>query len=224
VEWTDKNGGKHQWSVSEKEMQVFPPAIKEQMDNWADVLFEISGGKFSLTHTVRSSDHELVILTRRESDGHYWLSPTPAARLIQPQKDVMLYVFWLPMWGGNPHLVGEASCSGPQGRFPCCYITVHTDEKRLLNPVGWVQLDRGLPHEFWHYLRLLARNNGFKGFMPDDDAPGKPDWLKLRAGIEKQGLPVPQYAHEEQYANILTWSFINKLRERYNSPPRHAGR
>jgi len=215
MEWTDKNGGKHQWSVSGKEMEVFPDAINQQVDNWGRLLFEISGGKFSLKHTIRRSDRELVTLTRRERDGRYWLSPTPATQLVRPQREVMLYIFWLPMWGGNPRMVGGASYSGPQGRFACHYITVHTDRNRLLDPRGWVQLDRALPHEFWHYLRMLARENGFKGFMPDDDAPGEPDWVKLKGEIEKQGLPVPQYAHEEQYSNVLTWSFVEKFKRRY---------
>lgn len=232
LEWTDKDGKKRHYVVSREEMEIFPRAIKQQMDNWARVLFDISGGKFSLTHRIRPSDRPMVSLTRRERDGHYWLSPTPAANLIAPKKDVMIYVFWLPMWGGNPRMVGGASCSGPQGPFPSHYITVHTSKKRLLDPVGWVNLDGGLPHEFWHYLTHLARENGFKGFIPNDDNTGyipgvrekvHLDWeTKLKPEIEAQGLPVPATAHEEQYANIFTWTFIDKLRWKYNSP--HARR
>jgi len=215
LEWTDSAGQKRQYAVSEAEMTIFPDAIKQQMDNWARVLFEISGGKFSLSYTVQPSEHDMISLTRRERDGHYWLSPTPAKRLVEPRKDVMIYVFWLPTWKNHPPMAGGASFSRPQHRFTAAYITVHTNQKRLQNPMGWVNLGGGLPHEFWHYMRYLARENGFKGFLPNDDERGKPGWQQLKQEIELQGLPVPKTEHEDQYATIFTWRFVEKLRQIY---------
>ena len=214
--WQDRHGEEHQWSLSESETAIFPEAIRKQMDNWAQVLCRISAGKFSLSYEAERSRGPLEALCRRESDGRHWLSPTPAKTLAGPRENVLLYVFWLPMWGDPPPMIGAAGYSGPQGPFPHDYIMLHTDQKRLLNPMGWVNLDGGLAHESWHFLSHLARRNGFEGPIARDDVCGRPDWELLKSELQKQGLPVPRYAHEEQYANTCTWSFVEKLRRAHS--------
>ena len=225
VDWTDKDGKKHLYAVSEKEMEVFPEAIKKQMDKWADVLFDISGGKLSLEYRVVRSENVLDSLNKSTNDS-YGFSSIEATKLIRPKGDVMLYIFWIPIWDGHPPM-GVASFSDPVGKFTASRINVYTNKDRLLMQgkysAGWVNLDGGLPHESWHYLTHLARDNGFKGFMPQDDPrtkenlPARYDWeTKLKPEIVAQGLPVPATAHEDQYLNILTWNFIDKLRAKYN--------
>lgn len=214
LEWEDEAYLKHKYSISENEMKPFPDCIRKQMDNWVYQLFEISGGKISLDYSIQCSDQEMNSL--RRDKGCYRLRHENAKELTCPQSNVMLYVFWLPRWKESP----PSKCIGhflrPCRDFRSPYITLYTNKKRLKDPRGFVYLDGGLPHEFWHYLRYLAVENRFTGFMPSDHKSS--DWAKLKKEIELQGLPVPQKAHEENYANLITWRFIKSLKQKHNTP------
>ena len=218
ADWLDTDGKTHRWAVSAEESKVFPDAIGKQMDNWADTMFRISAGKLWLKYDVVQAPAPLKVMTRGKG-GTYWLTPSAAGRIMKASTNIMIYVFWLPMWNDPPPKGAKnATYSAPYRRFAGHYIVIPTGRGRLKNPQGWVNLDGGLPHEFWHYLTHLARDNGFKGLIARDDAKGKPDWERLKREIEMQGLPVPRYAHEEQYANTFSWRFIKKLKARYNQP------
>lgn len=215
VKWQDRQGKSHEYTVSESEMTIFPLAIKAQMDNWVRTLFEISCGKFSISYDVTRSARVMSKLTRASS-GRYWLSPTPAKALLRPNEEVMVCIFWLPKWGDPPPMIGAACYSRPQRAFPHHAISLHTTQRRLLDPNGWVNPDGGLSHELWHYFRTLACMHSFEGFVADGHAKGRADWEKLKAELRVQGLPIPRYAHEEQYAHTFTWSFVEKLRRAHN--------
>jgi len=210
LEWEDEASQKHKCVISEKEMVLFSDYIKQQMDKWRCLLFEISGGKFSLDYSIQCSDKEMNSL--RRDKGCYRLRHENAKELICTQKNIMLYIFWLPRWKDSP----PSGCIGhflrPYRNFRAPYITLYTTEKRLKR--GFVYLDGGLPHEFWQYLLYIADKNGFKGFMARGHKPA--DWAKLKQEIASQGLPVPQKAHEEQYANLITWRFIKALKQKYD--------
>jgi hypothetical protein len=213
-EWEDSDSRRHGYAVSEKELEIFPDCINRQMENWARHLFELSLGRLSLDCQILASTSALTGLEKNRK-GAFRLTASLAARQITPDDNLMLYIFWIPKW--NDHLpFGNISgiFNGPGQDFGFSSITVYTRKNRLEDPNGWIKLDSGLPHEFWHYFRYLARETSTNLPMPSDDERGRPGWEQLKWELALQGLPVPPYAHEEQYSNVLTWRFIEKLRQK----------
>ena len=213
--WRDDVGKKHMCRRDIKDIDEYSRLVSSQMQQWSNLLFQISGGKLALYHKTRVADGPLTQL--KTIRKRYYVTPGCIQSLVNVGRgEITALVFWFardgqdpPPWFANSYIMpGTVAGAGPT---QCIFVC--TDMTRLRDPEGWTKLTGGLPHEFWHFMRRVLQANGFKGFLPDNHKPE--DFERLKREIVLQGLTPPQHQYEELYATIPSWRMCGKLRGQY---------
>jgi hypothetical protein len=217
--WQDKEGNTHRYQHEIKNPTAYAEMIRAQMQDWANKLFRISGGKFALDFKVAPADSPITKF--RRSGDRYWVSPDCVRDIVKiDPRDVTCFVFWIPTDGpGFPPKDCNACYTAGDivGSHRSRAIFCMTTEERLARPGGWTGLGGGLPHEFWHFTQSLLRASGFKGFIPSNHSAD--DWQRLCDEMRLQGIEPPGSQYEDLYPIIMSWRTVRRLQKQHGHRP-----
>jgi hypothetical protein len=210
---------RYQWTVDNPEQSL--NLVGAQMQKFSDIIYRISWGRICVRYKVVLGKAPFSVTVDKPFSVPFEMAgPVVLAEGLAP-KEATLVFLWIRTdgQGGFPPKRENANyaSSGRKGKLAalsCGLIAPLTDKQRLLREGSWAGLGGGLPHELWHAMRDLIKNQaGFSGFLPDNHK--SEDWKTVKKELLAQGMPAPKYQYEDLYPTFLTWRIIRQLETRF---------